>query len=357
MKKKTIIPKNQIFRQLCEVCLSKKIKKIFFRKKLKSLNCNNYLFKFNNYYCQKCNFVFSLNVPNNCFLKKYYKEYPENFESPSIKELNLRLSYIKNLKNKNLLFIGENKKLFSFHLKKNKNNITFGNIENINKLNKKFDVIFCYMVLEHVNNINSFIKKISKISNDNCQLYIEVPDSEKYFKASFEGEHLNHFNAKNLKFFLEENYGKTLKLKKTRYYGIHFLSFFKKRKKVFKYNLTKNYIALLKKNNSKINFYTSNFVKKIKKYKKIGMAPANQDTLDLIQMCNYKKKISVFDKNFNSERYKKGFFNYKVKNYYDKSNLFNLDIFIVSSNFYKKSICKILNKSINKKKIIFNPII
>ena len=90
MKKKIISPNKEKLRRFCEVCLSKKISKIFFRKKIKSLNCNNYQFKFKNYYCKICNFVFSLNVPTDNFLKKYYEEYPENFETLTKKEINQR---------------------------------------------------------------------------------------------------------------------------------------------------------------------------------------------------------------------------------------------------------------------------
>lgn len=69
-------------------------------------------------------------------------------------------------------------------------NISFF-VENINKLNKKFDVIYCSNTLEHLSNPQKIINHL--ISQTNKHLIIQIPFQEKMLL----NEHVNSFDYKN----------------------------------------------------------------------------------------------------------------------------------------------------------------
>jgi len=77
--------------------------------------------------------------------------------------------------------------------------------------NSKFDFITVNHVLEHVDNIDSFIKEIKDLLTTDGYLYIEVPDASRYIDnyfqpfSFFDLEHINHFSLDNLSVFLHKH--------------------------------------------------------------------------------------------------------------------------------------------------------
>ena len=78
-------------------------------------------------------------------------------------------------------------------------------LEEILESNTYYDFIFCTHVMEHVFDLQSFVKKISDVSKDGKYVYIEVPNAAAYFKGHkapfyyFDREHINHFTIHSLK--------------------------------------------------------------------------------------------------------------------------------------------------------------
>ncbi len=95
-----------------------------------------------------------------------------------------------------------NRKLFA------KNNIKFlnGRLEDLD-INKKFDLIICNQVIEHVENIELFIESIEKISKKSSVIIIETPNIDsldkklfgKYWGGFHAPQHFNLFNASIIK--------------------------------------------------------------------------------------------------------------------------------------------------------------
>lgn len=77
---------------------------------------------------------------------------------------------------------------------------------------EKFDFIILSHVFEHIYDLQKAILNIKSIMSANARIYIEVPDSSRYFKFYvvpyyyFDIEHINHFNKFSLS-TLMGNYG------------------------------------------------------------------------------------------------------------------------------------------------------
>jgi hypothetical protein len=150
------------------------------------------------------------------------------------------------------------------------------------------------MILEYVGNIKKFIKKKKKISNNKCKLFLSVPCSYRHFNSSFEGEHLNHFDKNNLKFFLQRYYGKVVFLKKTRNDDISVVS---QNDKIVKKNILNN-VSLYKHYLLKYNYLENQYKKiisEIYKFDTVGLMPLNQVAIDILSKCK-SKKFFLFDK-------------------------------------------------------------
>lgn len=99
---------------------------------------------------------------------------------------------------------------------------------------KKFDLIILSHVLEHVFDVNSALKNVMKILNEDGLIYIEVPDSSRYKDLVhapfhyFSLEHINHFTDLSLKTLL----------------GLHGLKVLQCNKKTFYISETEQYPAI-----------------------------------------------------------------------------------------------------------------
>lgn len=354
---KVIKPDSLINLRACQVCDSKKILRIFRRKKFKQLKRNIYQFDFDNFFCSNCNFIFSKKFPTDKFLKKYYEEYPVYFEKLEPKTVKIRLSFLKNIdKEKKILLIGETD---SYLIKKIKNSFLrtrLCNVKTLIKLRERFDVIFCYMVLEHVGDIKKFIKKINQISNHKCKLFLGVPDSYNYFNSSFEGEHLCHFDKNNLKLFLQRYYGEVSFKKKTRNDDISVISEKNKKKSNFLEKGPNLYNYYLLKHNNLENEYKK-IINKLNKYNIIGIMPANQIAIDILS--EFKKKIFIFDKFKKAEIEKETgqingkFMGHEIYDYNNTQQLLKCEVLLVTKSRYQNKIFSFVqNITHNSVKII-----
>lgn len=79
------------------------------------------------------------------------------------------------------------------------------------KSNKKFDLIYCAEVIEHIVDIHSFMESLSNLTNPNGVLYLTTPDAGHIrvpkkianWKEVKPPEHIRFFNKKNMKKLLQ----------------------------------------------------------------------------------------------------------------------------------------------------------
>lgn len=94
----------------------------------------------------------------------------------------------------------DNKKKFYFaDIKKNlkKKNYFYFNLEKKNNLNKKFENVIIFNVLEHVYDVENGIKEVKKIMKSNGRLIISTPFIYRYHHAP------NDFNRPTLDFYVK----------------------------------------------------------------------------------------------------------------------------------------------------------
>ena len=137
-------------------------------------------------------------------------------------------------------------------------------------LNKKSDIIICGHTLEHVENVDEFIKNTLSICTENTKIFFQFPSSESLIQSnSFDQlhhQHLNLFSLKSFKSLLERNGGKLIDFKfNNLHYGALMVYFTLKNSKIKpkkKFNLN-NKLNLDFKNSY------SNFKNHLNIYKKV----------------------------------------------------------------------------------------
>ena len=287
-------------------------------------------------YCKKCEYVFSYKKPTQFFLNFHYKN--------KILPKNLKPDY--NLKNQ-INFIKK-----YFHKKQRILEIGSSNNYLVNQLNKKgfyckgydlnnksmksvsnFDVLILNHVLEHVSDLNYFMRKLNKDLKMNSKIIVEVPHLNKYshkYLNALTTEHLYHFSKKSLIDLFSKFNLKFLFLEKkliSRPNSIRIVF-----EKVNKINKNPNY-----KNKNKIN------LKLI--YKNI----LNSKKENILK--NSKKIVNIINQNKSSKIIFWGF-NTRCVQYYDfLSNKIRKSVLIVDLNFSKFNNFNYMGKSLK----IYNP--
>lgn len=222
----------------CPTCNKKNYNKIFIKKKLNFVKCEN------------CSHVF-INPPlKSIIIDNHFKnsktwdywskkilinKYQKNIEKKKYKE---GIKYIKSLKKKNIqiLDIGSASGNFVSIAKKNKWNITAvepskyackllkkkyncnvhnDNFENL-KINNKFDVITCWASFEYSYNPIKFINKLKKLlyKNGTAIFYISGNSNSLVMKilrekcVGFLFNRINYFNPNSLDTILKKNFKK-----------------------------------------------------------------------------------------------------------------------------------------------------
>lgn len=74
------------------------------------------------------------------------------------------------------------------------------------KSEKKFDIICCFLVLEHIKEPYQFIQNIKKLLNEDGVIIIEVPDVDTYSSSNSDSllthEHVYHYNIDTLNYLM-----------------------------------------------------------------------------------------------------------------------------------------------------------
>ena len=226
---------------ICRLCESNKIKKVFdfgmhtVVNKVDAAKIHLPLANFKLYECRNCGF---LQMPNyfleqtkmyeNYITLSSYKEQPHvltiferikqfkgKFEELSLLDIGCNdggfLSQAKKLGFKNIFGIEPTKDAYKECLSKQIPVINqfFSSNLNLNLLsNEKFDVIVSRQVLEHIEDINDFVKTIKNILSKDGILLIEIPDHSMNYENldySFWEEHVNYFTISTLRNLLRSN--------------------------------------------------------------------------------------------------------------------------------------------------------
>ena len=237
----------------CGICSSDKTKLIFHQKFI--LPSKNYFHSgYDVVVCKKCGFAYADNIPDQSILDHYYRDMDKKTyllkrnlsketKGQQIEESYLSKQYSHSLKNiikfsdkkarildigcytggllsmlktndfRNIMGLDPSPFAVKMAAKKNKVKVVLGSIfDNLNI--GKFDLIILTHVLEHISDLKLFIFKVSGLLNENGQIYIEVPDANKFFLAKdsdtrfindqkepflqFSIEHINYFTTKSL---------------------------------------------------------------------------------------------------------------------------------------------------------------
>jgi SAM-dependent methyltransferase len=318
----------------CNICKKKSLKKILvFGKKpivhhLKNSNKEKEKqYEFDIAKCKNCG---HLQIYKNINPKILYKDYftPSSWKNNWHTKLLIdKMISIYNLKKDNqILEIGSNDGFFIDEFKKkNFNNIYgvepsrdvflqskkkghkvinkfFSNkiIDKEFKLKKKFDLIYSRQVLEHITNLNNFLKEIDKSLSKDGYLMLEVPDHDmnyENFDYSFWEEHVNYFNLNTLELLLLKNNYRIIHHETTLYSGKALIVFAEKNKRKTKYSISSN------KNFEKIDHYQKkfdifrkefeNFLKKFNK-KNIYVYGCGNRSCNIVNLVGLGKYITGF---------------------------------------------------------------
>ena len=278
----------------CPICYTSNIEKIHLRslplsetyskKYNKNFKNNDQIFNF----CSTCQHGYLNNI------LPYEKFYNDNYHlrtsssGTSSKGSNFFIDFIKNHENKIncLLDIGCND---LFLLKKYSNNSECIGIDPIQKNIKKkrltiigktfedasinrndIDQVFCRHTLEHIDDINFFLKKLYKITSKNCKYFFEFPSIEYiYLNRRYDQifhQHLQYFSLKSINKLLNKN---GFEIKSYKFNPNHWgalLIYFKKKSsnrlknkyKLNYYQITKNLLKSYK-NFTQANYYLKTF--------------------------------------------------------------------------------------------------
>ena len=174
--------------------------------------------------CMDCQFIFHGECVGDEYLENYYKRStmlrrrePTEFEVDQGKRQSDFLIKHMDLKNKNALEIGAHTGSFLMHLHKEYDCQAYFNelsVEAIKVLSSqegltdyqtvpqdmKMDLVILRHVLEHIFDLDSFIKYVRTILGDDGYLFVEVPDWSWLDEHTdpFIFEHLNQFSTHNL---------------------------------------------------------------------------------------------------------------------------------------------------------------
>ncbi len=191
-------------------------------------------------------------------------------------------------------------------------------------LNKKSDIIICGHTLEHVENVDEFIKNTLSICSENTKIFFQFPSSESLIQSnSFDQlhhQHLNLFSLKSFKSLLEKHGGKLIDFKfNNLHYGALMVFFTLKKSKIKpknikiknKFNLNfKNSYNNFKNHLSSYKMVINNYLKLKKKFYVIGaglMLPLINYHLDNLMnkadgiLDDDKRKIGKFFPGINSK--------------------------------------------------------
>ena len=170
-----------------------------------------------------------------------------------------------------------------------------------------FDFISCIGVLEHIYNVSSFLKRLYKTMNNNCFLYIEVPNASSYKDnissplQDFNIEHVNHFSINTLQTCLsligfEPIISRTLNQPESNKYSMPVISFLFKKNKLFKRNnrfmfedkLTTEVQEYIKLSSKILSSYDQQLKSKVYSFRKVYIWGLGQLALKMLSLSSFK---------------------------------------------------------------------
>ena len=242
----------------CEICNGSKNRKIYHQRFI--LPTQYYFHSgYDVVICERCGFAFADNIPDQAFFENYYKEmskktfyikskvFKKEKNSNYEKEMNKRLAYsfdrFKKFLNKEdrILdlgcYTGELMKIlkdndynnligvdpsdYAVQVAKQRYGIKVIKASIFDDLKKlgRFDFIIINHVLEHIKNLNEFLKKVKNMLNSDGKIYVETPDADNFFISQsnkylpehqeafqqFSVEHINFFTKKSTNNLLSLN--------------------------------------------------------------------------------------------------------------------------------------------------------
>lgn len=122
--------------------------------------------------------------------------------------------FLSNLKNNNWEVLGFEPEKNAREIAKSKHNIDLiDDFEPLFSVNKKFDAITMWHVLEHVHELNLYFEYFKKLTKEDGKVFIAVPNytsfDAKYYKEDWAAwdvpKHLWHFNPKSFKMLSEKH--------------------------------------------------------------------------------------------------------------------------------------------------------
>lgn len=193
--------------------------------------------------CNKCKFVFFSQVPSDADLNKVYSKYTRKEYITEQSKLKIRSEFSYILKNYTIdsvldIACGEcymleilrdlqpSLSLYGTEHESARDNLGKKNINFLEggfypQTNEKFDLIIFTEAIEHINDINDFLKNAHRLLNKNGLIYLTTPNFnsiERFFMQSNWGmvmppEHLSYFSAKTFNMSLVKNGFKKIKLR------------------------------------------------------------------------------------------------------------------------------------------------
>ena len=230
--------------RLCPVCDGLNNKSLFLQK-FSSISNGTLLDSYDVVCCENCGFSFANNIPDQEIFDIYYEgfsKYESVYDGKYIEsqfdkkrfeiicsyicENNIELSakvldigcstgfFLNILKNSGFISVkGIDPSENCSKIAKDYYNIQVytGNVNHLDKIGSKFDLIVMIGVLEHIKDLDITLKRLYDSLNINGKLLIVVPDASNYFlgvDASFQEfsvEHINYFGPVSLENLLKKN--------------------------------------------------------------------------------------------------------------------------------------------------------
>lgn len=266
--------------------------------------------------CKKCGFIYVNNTRSQKFYNKYYAEMSKyedtrdselheesskiimQFANKSDQVIDIgcstgHLLYLLNRNNyKNLLGVDPAPKCKEIAQKKYNIKLVTASIDSF-KSTKKFDFIVLATVLEHLEELQKSMKKITSLLNDEGKVFISVPNAGNFYQK-FE-EPFGEFSTEHINFFSTLHLHEIMKEYSSLYIRADHVAIFSVWQKIKNLKTSMNsYIKTSKENLDKI--------KKVIKSapKKIVVWGAGSLTQRLLQSSDLKHKVVKFvDKNAN----------------------------------------------------------
>ena len=311
------------------------------------------------YFCSKCNFYYSDSGNSQLDYNKYYTDF-NNYKLKNVPcDKDIRCSvYLKTILKKmnvnQILDYGSGNGVLT-KLLSDEFQITEFDI-GMECNNKKYDCLILSHVLEHIYDLDEFIKTITKNIDDSCFLYIEIPNAELYSELNeicplqeINIEHINFFSKYSLNkllikhdFYCVEMLDDYFYLKQNKYYVI---------RGVFKRN-TKN-TNFCKYIETGLNEITSYNFDILKKYKNIYVYGCGQFLFKIInKISEFTNIINIIDDNPCYLNKKLG--NIDIINYEMYNDIVNADDIILLTTLINDDIIKEKLLRIDKKMLVIS---